>query len=586
MVPLAPSLSDVLQMVTGEPNRSDGGRRAAPMVLRTSKVMSPEEAVTRFVEPGMTLSLAFGDARPNAILREVVRQFRGTSPGFTVVTSGLLNTQQALVGAGLVRRLVTSFAGENYPAPWPSPVVRRALEDGSLTIEDWSLYTLVARLAAGALGVPFFPVRSFADGSMSGREDVGARAEVVDPFEGGTVTVVPRLTPDVCFVHGVAADEDGNVVLAGPVGEREWGALASRRGAVVSVERIVDASVLRRHNAVVRIPSAAVVAVCEAPRGSHPYGLYTGGFPGVSGYDEDAPYMKAVRGAMLTPEDFEAWTTQWLEGPWPVESVSSIGAPTPVDLPAGGYTDNELMVVAAARQLVRRTRDGGARMLLAGIGQANLAAWLAHDVLEAQPGPPVELLAEMGMVGYKPQPGDSYIFANRNKPGAAQLTDTMAVLGSYVGHPRMPTLAAVGAGQVDAAGNINSSVGADGRYLTGSGGVNDIASVAAELLVVLKQARGRLVDEVSVRTAPGRQVRTVVTDRAVFVRDAAGFRLEKVLEPAGAAAVSTADLVAAVRDRCGWSGLDWPADVPREPPPTDEELETIRSYDPHRHFLR
>ena len=116
----------------------------------SGKVMPVGEAVSRFVRPGMTLHLAFGDARPNATLREVVRRFRGTRPGFTVVTSGLLSTQQALVRAGLVDRLVTSFAGENYPVPQPSQVIRRALEDGSLIIEDWSLYTLVARVAAGA----------------------------------------------------------------------------------------------------------------------------------------------------------------------------------------------------------------------------------------------------------------------------------------------------------------------------------------------------------------------------------------------------------------------------------------------------
>ena len=67
----------------------------------------------------------------------------------------------------------------------------------------------------------------------------------------------------------------------------------------------------------------------------------------------------------------------------------------------------------------------------------------------------------------------------------------------------MRTLAAVGVRSVDAEGTINSSVGVDGRYLTGSGGVNDIASVAAELLVVMKQSKGRMVDRVPFMQLPG-----------------------------------------------------------------------------------
>ena len=136
--------------------------------FRLNKKVRPlHEAVNAFIRPGDMLSLAFGDARPNAIIREIVRSFRGTSPRFTVVGTGLLNTQQSLIGAGLVSRLVTTYAGENYPAPQPSPVVQRALESTELELEDWSIYALVASLAAGALQIPFLPVRSFADGSMS-----------------------------------------------------------------------------------------------------------------------------------------------------------------------------------------------------------------------------------------------------------------------------------------------------------------------------------------------------------------------------------------------------------------------------------
>ncbi|MEU6646333.1 CoA-transferase [Saccharomonospora sp. NPDC046836] len=548
------------------------------MVLsRKDKRRSLEDAVAEHVRPGMTLHLPFGDARPNALLREVVRQFRGTRPGFTVISTGLLNSQQALVSSGLVTKLITTFAGENYPTPGPSPVIKRALEDG-MEIEDWSIYTMVAALTAGALGVPFYPVRSFAEGSMSGRAGMAPRATVDNPFAGGEVTVVPALVPDLTLLHGVAGDAEGNIVMAGPGGEREWGALASRVGVLATVERIVERDVIEAHNSQVRLPAPAVLTISEVSGGSAPYGTYTAGIGSIAGYDEDVSAMLAARQSMRTANEFDSWVDKWLVGN-PAGQLDAPSVPQPET-----YTDAELMIVAAARRIATRIEAAGFDFVLAGIGQANLAAWLAHATLAPARAP--MLLAEMGMVGYTPQPGDPYLFANRNKPSAAQLTDTTAILGAYVGHHRMRTLAAVGAGQLAADGSINSTVGHDGAYLTGSGGVNDIASVADELVVILRQSARRLLDDVEVRTAPGRAVRTVVTDRAIFVRDGDRFRLEAVLVPPARSAASTDELLADVRARTGWSGVEWPADPIREPLPTISELETLRAFDPDRHFLR
>ncbi len=558
----------------GVDNPHDQQSWSAPLSDRRHSLA---DAVARYVRPGMTLHLPFGDARPNALVREVVRQFRGTDPQFTVITTGLLNSQQALVGAGLVKKLITSFAGENHPTPSPSPVIMRALQDG-LEIEDWSIYTLLAGLTAGAMGIPFFPVRSFADGSMTGRDGMAPRGCVSDPFVGGDVTVVPALIPDLTLLHGVVGDRHGNIVLAGPGGEREWGALASRGGVLASVEKIVEHSVMQQFNPQVRVPAPAVLTVSEAPGGSAPYGTYTNGIAGVAGYDEDIDAMLAARTHMATAQDFDVWIDSWLAG-----SVSQRTGPRSVEVPET-YSDAELMIVTAARQMGARIADSGHDFLLAGIGQANLAAWLAHRRMDPKRAP--MLVAEMGMVGYTPQPGDPYLFANRNKPSAVQLTDTVAVLGAYVGHHRMRTLAALGAGQVAADGTINSTVGYDGAYLTGSGGANDIASVADEVIVLLRQSARRLVDDVPVRTAPGRAVRTVVTDRAVFVRELDTFRLEAVLVPPGESGLSTAALVDAVRARTGWTKVSWPENVVREPEPTAEELAGLRAFDPQRHFLR
>src|SRR2546429_5440251 len=101
---------------------------------------------------------------------------------------------------------------------------------------------------------------------------------------------VSALVPDVSVLHGVAADRGGNVVLTQPLMENVYGALAARRGAIVTVERIVDPSVIRERAHLVRLPSSAVAAVVEAPLGGHPGGLYTGGLGRSGRLGEIEPY--------------------------------------------------------------------------------------------------------------------------------------------------------------------------------------------------------------------------------------------------------------------------------------------------------
>ena len=92
--------------------------------------------------------------------------------------------------------------------------------------------------------------------------------------------MVSALSPDVSIFHAPAADAAGNVVLTPPLMENVYGALAAKRGAIVTVERVVDPSVIRDHAHLVRLPSSAVCAVVEAPLGGHPGGLSVDGLTG------------------------------------------------------------------------------------------------------------------------------------------------------------------------------------------------------------------------------------------------------------------------------------------------------------------
>lgn len=562
---------------------------------RVDKRMSLSDAVSRFVRPGSSVHLAYADARPNAAVLEIVRRFRGTDPQLTLSTAGFVSVQNALVSEGVVTRLRCSFAGENYPSPRPSPIVREAERAGRLVIENWSLLTLVARLMAGALGLPFLPVRSLAGSGMEA-EHAGTgftvASAVLDGVEHRIGAVAPY-RPDVTIVQGLAADQAGNVLLAPPFGEAAWGALAAR-DVIACVERIVPTAEIRQHSALQAVPGHLVGAVCHVPRGSHPYGLYNPSVPGVSSYTQDDEFMAAVRDAMSTPEAFRAWVDKWVVAPGDhagylravgdrrlAELVVEPGrSDQPTTAPDGELLDTERMVVAAARHVEDRIRTQRHDTVLAGIGYSNLASWLAANNLWRS-GHELHLMTEIGMFGYRPRRGEPFIFASGNMPTCTALTGVLEVLGALVGGPASRTLGVLGAGQIDRFGNVNSTRDESGTFLIGSGGANDVASGAREVVVTVRQSPRRLVSSVPYVTSPGQAVSAIVTTEAVLVRRDGEFQLVRYFPRSGEPAEATIRRVVA---RTGWP-LRVADDVAAEPPPTGAELAELRAFDPDRTVL-
>jgi len=79
-------------------------RLAIPPVEGPDKTATLEEAVRRHVRPGQTLWLGAAHGRPGALVRELVRQWWGRRPGWTVATTGFgspatdhAQTQSALI---------------------------------------------------------------------------------------------------------------------------------------------------------------------------------------------------------------------------------------------------------------------------------------------------------------------------------------------------------------------------------------------------------------------------------------------------------------------------------------------------------
>lgn len=174
--------------------------------------------------------------------------------------------------------------------------------------------------------------------------------------------------------------------------------------------------------------------------------------------------------------------------------------------------DVEKMIINASHEIVESTIRGGHRVILAGQGVSNLAAWISTYALQDK-GLSVNLLAEIGFFGYLPRPSSPFIFNKSNIPTCTMLTDSFEALGMTL--HSTDSIGVLAAAQIDLEGNINDTRVGD-FFLVGSGGANDVGSNAKEIVVVVPHGPLRLVKEVTYITVPGKRVSKIVTDKAVF----------------------------------------------------------------------
>jgi acyl CoA:acetate/3-ketoacid CoA transferase beta subunit/acyl CoA:acetate/3-ketoacid CoA transferase alpha subunit len=553
------------------------------------KRASLSEAVAEHVRRGDVLHPVVGHTRWTAATREVVRQWWGREPGFTLVMLSLSSLGALFFRGGLVQKVVTGYSGDTFPNFTPNPWFAKAYERGDVQVEHWSFLAFSQRLEAAARGLPAIVTRSVADSSMEAND---AYARVDTPF--GEVGMLSPLVPDVTLLHAPLADQAGNVVLHPPLLEGVWGALAARRGAIVTAERVVDD--VREWSHLVRIPAHRVLAVVECEMGAHPGGLYTGDLP-IAGYGEDYDFWVEARAATRAePHEYDAWIKRWVLD---VESqeqwIATLGTdrvrtlrakadpeswradeesyPADLDAPVNAW---ERAAVWGARHLASRVQATNADAVLAGAGVANLAAWLGVK-LARQQGSDVQLTAEIGLWGYDATLADPFVLNHRNFPTATMLTDAQFVLGALVGGPGTTTIGCLGGAQIDRFGNINSTHIIPRPFLVGSGGGNDVASTAAENVIVATLTAQRTVAECSYITSPGTHVSALVTDLGTFEKHDGEFVL---------CALAPGATVDEIRELCGWELRVADGELSELAPPTAEEVEALRRWDPRGWFLR
>lgn len=232
----------------------------------TDRLCSLEEAADLVVD-GATVYVggAILRRKPLAFCHALVEA--GRRDLHVVTFAGSLEIEVLLAG-GAVRTVSSAYVGLGHHGF--APRFRAASESGELDDREHSEWTLLGRLRAAEMGIPFVPTRG-----GTGSEIVAALgyATVEDPYGGATYLAVPPLHPDVAVLHAWRATADGDVQLTWPP-EHLWDVdvLAARSAdrVVVTVDEVVDAATVARDAHLTRLFGFEVDAVVHAPGGAWP----------------------------------------------------------------------------------------------------------------------------------------------------------------------------------------------------------------------------------------------------------------------------------------------------------------------------
>jgi glutaconate CoA-transferase, subunit A len=306
---------------------SDCGPDLAPDIR--DKLMTPAEAVSRFVKDGVQISLGGFtiNRNPMAMVYEICRQ-RVKDLHLVAHSNG--QALDVLVGAGCVARIEIAYGGNGRFAP-TCIRFRKAAERGEVLVEDYSNYQMTLRFLAGALSVPFVPTKSGLETDLVRlqgfndelREQLAAADEregrvarvprqklVVsdNPFDhdGDQVILLPALTPDVTILHAQYVGDDGTVRIKGlTFADIEQAKAAS--AVIVSCEEIVPRHWIRTDPDQNTLPHFLVDAIVPAPYGAHPTACRYF-------YDYDPSHLNHYKAVAKDDEAWAGYLDEWVYG--------------------------------------------------------------------------------------------------------------------------------------------------------------------------------------------------------------------------------------------------------------------------------
>ncbi len=267
--------------------------------MSAAKTTSLQNAVAQHIATGssVAMGLALEALIPFAAGHEVIRQNKRELTLIGPISDMLFDQ---MIGSGCVSKVRAAWVGNVITGSGYN--FRRAVENGTLAIEDHSNLTMDTALRAGAAGVSFMPTRTALGSDLF---TTNSHLKIVNcPFTDQKLTAVAAIQPDVTIIHVQRCDPYGNAHAWGNTGMMRAACLAGRR-IIVTSEEIVESHVIQSDPNRVIAPAAKVCAVVHAPWGAHPSPV-----PGF--YNRDHGAFLDYRENSKTADDYQKWCRQWV----------------------------------------------------------------------------------------------------------------------------------------------------------------------------------------------------------------------------------------------------------------------------------
>ena len=225
---------------------------------------------------------------------------------------------------------------------------------------------MVCRYTAGAMNLPFFPLRSY-EGTDLPKANPLIRP-IKSPYSDEQLYAVPALKPDVAIIHAQRADAAGDTQVWGLLGCQKEAAFAADR-VIVVVEELVDEAVIRADPNRTILPGLVVDAVVVEPFGAHP--SYAQGY-----YDRDNAFYLEWDAISRDADSLDRWLDEWVFGVADrTEYVAKMGEQrscAPAD--AGAVRLSRLRRVPLADESGQKTTAHEARVVFGQLGSRLISA--------------------------------------------------------------------------------------------------------------------------------------------------------------------------------------------------------------------
>lgn len=275
-------------------------------------------AAAALIADGATLSLGgfTVERHPMALVYELIRLRRrnlylfGHSAG---------SDWDILIGAGCVKRVEVAYVADEAFGT-VGPCWRRAVENGRIEWEDYSNFAMVARFTAGAMGIPFIPIRSLFGSDVLAKSALTPEQRAADPRTApqklavvespfdptDRVVLVPAVRTEYSVIHVQKATPSGVVRIEGQVFADFQQALCGEV-LIVTAEEIVSEDELRQDADRNRLPYIDVNYVCHVPYGAHPFAVFRY-------YDYDPWQLKQYHESARSAAAFQDYLDRFVYG--------------------------------------------------------------------------------------------------------------------------------------------------------------------------------------------------------------------------------------------------------------------------------